>query len=68
MGQRDGSPETEVHSITGLLQEARKILNKQSNSTPKTPSKTTTNKAQTEWKEGNNQDQRENNQHQSENK
>lgn len=50
MGQRDGSLETEVHSIIGLPQEGRKILNKQSNPTPKIPSKTATNKAQTEWK------------------
>ena len=45
----------EVHSITGLPKEDRKISNKQPNPTPIRTSGTTTNKAQSEQKERNNQ-------------
>ena len=57
MGHSESSPEREFHSTTGLPQEERKITNKQSNTIPKRTRKTTTNKAQSEQKEGNNQDQ-----------
>ena len=53
MGHSKTSHEKEVHSIIGLPQEDRKISNKQSN--PKLErTKKTTNKAQQEWKKGNN--------------
>ena len=51
MGHSESSPEREVHSITGLPQEARKMSNKQSKFTPKITEITITNKAQ--WAEGN---------------
>ena len=35
MGHTKSSPQREVHSTTGLHQEARKISDKQSNPTPK---------------------------------
>ena len=35
MGNRESSPKGEIHTITGLLQETRKISNKQSNFTLK---------------------------------
>ena len=57
MGHREGSPEREVHSDTGLPKKDRKISNKQPNSIPKRTRGTTTNKAQSKQKEGNNQDQ-----------
>ena len=46
----------EIHSITGLHQEERKILNKQYNLTGKGIRKRTRNKAQNEQKKGNNKD------------
>ena len=45
------------HSTIGQPQEAGKISNKQSNTTPKWTRKTITNKAQSKEKEGNNKDQ-----------
>ena len=57
MGHSEGSPEREVHSDTGLPKKDRKISNKQPNSIPKRTRGTTTNKAQSEQREGNNQDQ-----------
>ena len=51
------SSEREVHSNTGLPKEDRKTSNKQPNPTSKRTRGTTTNKAQSKQKEGNNQDQ-----------
>ena len=66
MEHSEHSPEKEVHSNTGLPQEARRIstsdqshCSDQSNTTPKRTRKMTTNKAQSKY-EGNNQDQNEN--------
>ena len=57
MGHRKGSPEREIHSNTGLPKVDRKISNKYPNPTSKITTGTTTNKAHSEQKEGNNQDQ-----------
>ena len=57
MGHSEGSPEREVNSDTGLPKKDRNILNKQPNTTFTRAGRTTTNKAQSEEKEGNNQDQ-----------
>ena len=46
MGHSKSSPEREVHSITGLSQETRKISNKQPNPTPKRTRKRIREKAQ----------------------
>ena len=56
MGHSKGSMEREVHSNTGLPKEDRKISNKQPNPTSTRTRGTTTNKAQSEQKEGYNQD------------
>ena len=56
MGHSEDSPEREVHRNTGLSKKDRKISNKQPNLTSTTTGRTTTNKAQSEQKEGNNQD------------
>ena len=53
-------PKREIHSITGLSHKTRKSSNKQYNFTVTTNCKRTTNKAQNEWKEGNNDDQNRN--------
>ena len=58
MGHREGSHEREVHSDTGLPIKDRNISNKQPNPTSTRNGRTTTNKAQSKWKEGNNQDER----------
>ena len=57
MGHIISTTEKEVHSNTGLPKEDRKISNKQPNLTSTKTRGTTTNKAQSEYKEGNNQDQ-----------
>ena len=57
MGHSKGSPESEVHSNTGLPQKDRNILNKQPNPTPTRTRGTTKKTAQSKQKEGNNQDQ-----------
>ena len=57
MTQQRLPPEREVYSDTGLPKKDRNILNKQSNPTSTRTGRTTTNKAQNEQKEGNNQDQ-----------
>ena len=57
MGHKESSPEREVHSNTDLPTEDRKSSNKQPNPTCKRTRGTTTNKAQSKWKEGSNQDQ-----------
>ena len=56
MGHSEGSPEKEVHSDTILPKKDTNISNKQPNPTPIRIGGTT-NKAQNEQKEGNNQDQ-----------
>ena len=56
MGHRKGSPEREVHSITGLPKKDRNISNKQSNPTSMRTGGITMNKVQSEYKEENNQD------------
>ena len=57
MGYREGSPETEVHSDTGLPKRNRNISNKKPNRTPTRTQGTTTKTTQSKQKEGNNQDQ-----------
>ena len=57
MGHSEGSPEREVHSNTGLPKKDRNISNKQLDLTATGTRGTTTNIAQSEEKEGNNQDQ-----------
>ena len=57
MGHSEGSPEREVYSNTGLCKKDGNIENKQCNPTSTRTRVTTTNKAQSEQKEGNNQDQ-----------
>ena len=57
MGHSKGSPEREFHSNTGLPKKNRNISNKQPNTTPMRIRGTTTKTAQSEQKEGNNQDQ-----------
>ena len=58
MGHSEGSPEKEVHSDTILPKKDTNISNKQPNSTSTRTGGTTINKAQSEQKEGNDQDQR----------
>ena len=53
MGQSEGSNGREVHSNTGEPKEEREISNKQPNPTSTRTGGTTTNKAQSEQKEGN---------------
>ena len=53
----EGSPEREVHSNTGLPKKDRKMSDKQPNLTSTGTRGITTNKAQSEQKEGNNEDQ-----------
>ena len=48
MGHSKGSPETKVHSNTGLPEKDRNISNKQPNPTSTKTGGTTTNKAQRE--------------------
>ena len=55
MGHSEGSSQREVD--TGLPKGDRKTSNKQPNPTSKRTRGTTTNKAQSKQKEGNNQDQ-----------
>ena len=57
MGHSKGSPEREVHSDTGLPEKDRNISNKQPNPKPTRTPGTTAKKAQSRYKEGNNQDQ-----------
>ena len=57
MGHNKGRPEREVHSNSGLPKKVRNISNKQPNPKATRTGGTTTNKSQSEQKEGNNQDQ-----------
>ena len=57
MWHNEGSPQREVHSNTSLPKKDRNISNVQLNPTSIRNGETTTNKAQNELKEGNNQDQ-----------
>ena len=57
MGHSKGSPEREVHSDIGLPKKDRNISNKGPHPTSTRTGGTTTDKAQREQKEGNNQDQ-----------
>ena len=57
MGHSKGTPEREVHIDTGLPKEDRNISNRQPNPTLTRTGGTTTKIAQSEQKEGNNQDQ-----------
>ena len=57
MGYREGSPESEVHSNTGPPKKGRNISNKQPNPTSIRTGGITRNKAQSKYKEGNNQAQ-----------
>ena len=61
MGHSKSIPKREIHSITGLLQETRKVSNKQPNLIPKGIRKRIVNKAQTKLKERNNKNQSTNN-------
>ena len=54
MGPSKGNPEREVHSNTGLPKKDRNISHKQLNPTPTRTGGTTTNKAQSKQKDGNN--------------
>ena len=56
MGHSNGSPEREIHSNIGLPKKDRNISNKQPNPTSIITRGTTTNKARSKWREGNNQD------------
>ena len=56
MGHREGSPERKVASNTGLPKKDRNISNKQPKPTTRRTRRTTTYKAQSEQKEGNDQD------------
>ena len=56
MGHSKGSPEREVHSDTGQPKTNRNISNKQHNPTPTRTGGTTTQTAQSKYKEENNQD------------
>ena len=55
MGHSKGSPEREVHSDTGLPKKDRNISIKQPNPTSTRTRGTTTNKAQSQQKEGHHQ-------------
>ena len=57
MGHREGSPEREVHSNTGLPKKNRNISNKQLNTTPTRTEGTTTKTTQRRLEDRNNQDQ-----------
>ena len=57
IGHSKGSPEREVHRSTGLPKKDRNISNKQPNHTPTKTQGTTTKTTQSNYKEGNNQDQ-----------
>ena len=57
MGHNEGRPEKGLQSDTGLPRKDRNISNKQPNPTSTRTGGTITNKAQREYKEGNNQDQ-----------
>ena len=57
MGHRQGSPEREVHSNTGLAEEDRNISNKQPNPTPTRNPGITKKTAHRKQKEDNDQDQ-----------
>ena len=57
MGHSKGSLEKEVHSNTDLPKKDRNITNQEPNPTSTRTRGTTTNKAQSKQKEGNNQDQ-----------
>ena len=57
MGHNKVNTEREVHIDTGLPEEDSKISNKQPNPTSTSTRGTTTNKAQSQYKEGNNQHQ-----------
>ena len=57
MGHSKNSPERELHTNTGLPKKDRNISNEQPNPTSTRTGGRTTNKAQSEQKEGNNQDQ-----------
>ena len=57
MGHSKGSPEREVHSATDLPKKNRNISKKQPNPTPTRTGGTTTKTTQSQYKEGNNQDQ-----------
>ena len=61
MGHWESSPQRDIHSITSLSQQT-KGSTKQPNFTLKGTCKRTTNKAQSEQKEGNNKDQSRNKQ------
>ena len=56
MGHSKGSLERDVHRDTGLHKKYRNISNKQPNPTSIITRGTTTNKARSKWREGNNQD------------
>ena len=58
IGHSKSSPKREVYRDTGLPQKIRKISNKQPNVTSKAIRKRRMNKAQSQQKEGNNEDQR----------
>ena len=66
VGHRERGPKRESQSVTGLYKKKKnkKSINKQSNFTLKGTWKRTTNKTQTEWKEGNDKDQSRNKQNQ----
>ena len=57
MGHSQGSPEMKVHRDKGLPKKYRNISNKQPNPMATRTQGTTTNKSQSEEKEGKNQDQ-----------
>ena len=57
VGHWESNPNRESHNITGLSQKTRKSLNRQSNLTLKGTWKRTTNKAQSEYKGEDNEDQ-----------
>ena len=57
MGENKGSPEREVHGDIGLPKENRNISNKQPNPTSTGTGGTTTKTTQSNYKDGNNQDQ-----------
>ena len=58
MGHSKGSPEREVYSDTGLPKKNRNISNNQHNPTPTKTRGATSKITHSEYKEGNNQDQR----------
>ena len=58
MGHIEDNPEREIHSNIAIPKKQRNTSDKQNNLTSGRTGGTTTNKAQSEYKEGNNQDQR----------